>query len=95
MGNSFIPQRTPRCIANGVDLVDHENVQMHHGDLYVLGDVYIFNGSGCEWLPFDPTSIYKVVSCSEYFYRNGIFVFHKSQATLNAQLQIYIGAEVA
>lgn len=91
MGSLLIDHSTAICIANGVDFVDHSQKRMHHGDLFQLENVYIVNGNGCEWLPFDPAEVYKVVSSREFFYRNGIFVFSKKHARFNQQLKLYIG----
>ena len=40
-----------QCILTGANFLDVTGKRWIHGDLHQLGDIMIFNASGCEWVP--------------------------------------------
>jgi hypothetical protein len=72
------------CVITGCNLADPLSHKWIHGDLLKLGDIYIFNASGCEWQhgAFPPKDERNVL-CMEYYEKNSVIVFHKKSSRLN------------
>jgi len=88
---------TPQCIITGCQLSAPGFTQ--HGDLFVLADVYIFNGMGQPNYGCPQTSN-KIVTLDDenhlhYFERRNVYVFAKATAQLNDAAQAYIAGSRA
>lgn len=86
----------PRCIITGCDLLCEGMVA--HGDLFQMGDTYIFNsvtGRAYEpdWQDREPRSVHIVlkveISGPGYFERRGVFVFTRDVAALSHEADAY------
>jgi hypothetical protein len=89
----------PLCLITGCDLVSPLRPDTHyHGDLWELGDVYIFNavesGGHGRLLIGKPSAKHLAtdLTTAEYFERRGVFVIPKSQAFLSPAAEEYINA---
>jgi hypothetical protein len=81
---------TPECIITGCSLFSPDLGNAHlNGDLFQLGDVYIFNANPQLVGPHDFAYV-KAVTVSTYFARRHIYVFHKTAAELNEAAKEYI-----
>ena len=81
---------TPECIITGRSLFAPELDECHvNGDLFVLGDCYIFNANPQMLGPRDYT-YGKQVRVSAHFARRHVYVFAKSAAELNDAAKEYI-----
>jgi hypothetical protein len=83
---------TPRCIITGCQLTAPGFTQ--HGDLWELGEVFIFNACGEPDYGGGTTSD-KVLEVHDsnhdnYFERHNVYVVSKLDATLNGVAQAYI-----
>lgn len=89
----------PKCIITGCDMIAADTDQIVHGDLWELGDSYIFNAvlydGEAYWQDHHPTgSVPKAILINKitdrYFERRGVFVIHKDVAELTTIAQEYI-----
>lgn len=81
---------TPECIITGCSLFAPELDECHvNGDLFALGDCYIFNANPQMLGPRDYT-YGKQVRVSAHFARRHVYVFAKSAAELNDAAKEYI-----
>lgn len=82
----------PRCIITGCTLIYAGTWQS--GDLFELGDIYIFNAVGepqYEGEPFyERAVILADIPHQTYFERRDVFVFAKSAAALNDKAKAYL-----
>ena len=84
----------PSCIITGCDLVQGEDVI--RGDLWELGDSYIFNAAG-DFRGRRPSPFHIVLFHDHhlnYFERRNVFVFRKASAQLSYAAAAYL-AEAA
>lgn len=80
----------PECIITGCSLFAPELNECHvNGDLFQLGDCYIFNANPQMLGPRDYT-YGKQVRVSSHFARRHVYVFAKSAAELNEAAKEYI-----
>ena len=82
----------PKCIITGCELACLHWHQ--HGDLWELGDSYIFNAVGepsydTELLP-EKVLFIRGLSHNNYFERRNVYVVSKSEATLSRAAEAYI-----
>lgn len=78
------------CIITGCSLITHNSKEGHlNGDLFQLGDCYIFNANPQLLGPQDFTYA-KQVRVSNFFARRFVYVFAKSAAELNDAAKEYI-----
>lgn len=82
---------TPTCIITGCDLVCGDFTQ--YGDLWEMGDVYIFNAVGepsYEDIPGD--KFLKIADSfrQNYFERRNVYVVCKSEADLSYAARQYV-----
>ena len=92
------PNDFPDCIITGCDLVTESFWQ--HGDLFQLGDVYVFNACGePEFVEYRSAHSrlasvrYLEIAGSlhrNYFERRNVYVVAKSQATLSPAAREYV-----
>jgi hypothetical protein len=80
----------PECIITGCTLLSPDLGGAHlNGDLFELGDCYIFNANPQLLAPLD-FAYAKTVTVSRYFARRHVYVFAKSAAELNEAAKEYI-----
>lgn len=82
----------PTCIITGCSLFDVEDSFWMHGDLFEMGDVYIFNAtpkSSNE--PTSPRQL-RINDGADFFTRRDVYVIPKLCATLNPEAERYINA---
>lgn len=76
----------PQCVITGCTLRAPDFFDNHlNGDLFKVGDVYIFNGNPTELPPgqFEYERTVLLDRDSEYFHRRHVVVFRASEATFN------------
>ena len=84
------PAVNPECIITGCSLFAPDLAECHvNGDLFVLGDCYIFNANPQMLGPRDYTYT-KQVRVSAHFARRHVYVFAKAAAELNDAAKEYI-----
>ncbi len=77
----------PQCVITGCT-IRMPDLPLHHhmnGDLFKLGDLYIFNGNPVELPPgqYEYKRTVTLPDGAEYFHRRHVVVFHASEATFN------------
>ena len=87
---------TPNCIITGCTLVFER--QQQHGDLFELGDTWIFNACGepkeCgHFLPAGNVIMIHGDFHQNYFERRNVYVFLKDSASLSPDAKKYIAKE--
>jgi hypothetical protein len=81
----------PECIITGCSLFSPPSLGEHHlnGDLFQLGNCYIFNANPQLAGPQD-FAYSKTVTVSRHFSRRHVYVFLKAAAELNDAAKEYI-----
>ena len=86
----YIDSIAPECIITGCSFLSPDLGGSHlNGDLFQLGDCYIFNANPHLMGP-QQFAYTKTVSASRYFSRRFVYVFHKSAAVFNDAAMEYI-----
>ena len=79
----------PQCIITGCSL--RTGFERWNGDLFELGDVYIFNANpNSRHDASEPPFYSKELSVADCFERRAVFVVAKSAASLNDEALAYI-----
>lgn len=84
----------PTCIITGCSLYDTDARVWRHGDLWEMGDVYIFNAT--QEANDDPTHRRQLIinDFADFFTRRDVYVIPKLCATLNPEAERYINASL-
>lgn len=80
------------CLITGCDL--EMNGKHIHGDLHVIGNVYVFNSFGCEWVYTPAPSsgkIVKILDTRGMYEAHGTIVIPTDHCILNKNASEYIG----
>lgn len=83
----------PQCVVTGCTLRAPDFFDNHlNGDLFKLGDVYIFNGNPTELPPgqFEYEKQVTLPAGAEYFHRRHVIVFHATEAIFNEAAMEYM-----
>jgi len=92
--------RVPECFITGCALYNHSNNSSAWGDLWHLGDMWIFNAivnaKGEAILDYNNPHIKEEKKClitsgQLFFSRRGVFVIPKLDASLNELARLYKG----
>ena len=83
----------------GCALVDPMNDRQVWGDLWIIGNVYIFNAvvdasSAAAWQPGQPPNVMKALYIdpeARFFDRRGVIVVQRTDAALNSVATRYVG----
>jgi hypothetical protein len=88
-----------KCLITGCALIRESDEACLWGDLFEVGDCYVFNGTFFRQEPMwqyypdnkIPSTLKTItVNGQYYFERRAVFVIEKGQATLNDQAALYI-----
>ncbi len=83
-------EHSPQCIITGCSFLSPLLNGAHlNGDLFELGDCYIFNANPQLLAPQD-FAYKKTVTARTYFVRRHVYVFLKAAAELNQDAQEYL-----
>ena len=89
--DTFPDATRPECIITGCSLFSPDFQGTHiNGDLFALGDCYIFNGNP-QVVANTEFAYSKHVTVRSYFARRNVYVFHKTAAELNEAAKEYLG----
>jgi hypothetical protein len=86
-----------KCICNGAELLDSSSGLWVHGDLFELGDCFVFNAvlnehGEAKWDRDDFRPGAKILQLESYFFeRRGVIVVRKDAARMNPSLAEYVG----
>lgn len=86
----------PRCVITGCEIVARNTEATAHGDLHMLGDVFIFNAvrgqdGETRWFQALPASGRVIYVDTNYvFERRGVIVIPLRHATLSKQASDFI-----
>ncbi|HYE38135.1 hypothetical protein [Methylocaldum sp.] len=91
----------PQCYITGCALYLSTRTCCAWGDLFIFGDMYIFNASTYKEeaiLSYHSPETHREQRClivhgNDYFERRGVFVINKRDAELNAIAKMYKGIE--
>ena len=87
-------RNSPTCIITGCSLFDADARVWRHGDLFEMGDVYVFNATPmAEQDPTSPRQL-RINESADFFTRRDVYVISKLCATLNPEAERYINGMI-